>query len=149
MPDLCCKKCGSTQYVKNGFVKDKTRNTQKQRYQCKDCGCQFTDTPPRGVNPVLRALCLFLYAHCGVSQNKLAQLAQVSPPAVLKWIKAAGRALQPIETTAESDIVCLDEMWHFVNGKKTKFGSGAPWTVCHVQFADGSLVLGQQRHAPA
>ncbi len=38
---LCCKQCGSDAHVKNGRMRN------KQRYLCKGCGLNFTDTPPR------------------------------------------------------------------------------------------------------
>jgi transposase len=38
---LRCKRCGSEEHVKNGLMRN------KQRYRCKDCGLNFTDTPPR------------------------------------------------------------------------------------------------------
>lgn len=135
MSKLCCKSCQSQDFVKNGFVKE------KQRYRCKECGCQFTDTPKRGVPDAVKKFCIYLYAHCGVSQNKISILAGVSPPAVLKWIKKAALSVQPTEKKAKSDIICLDEMWHFVNGKKTKLGSGGPWMGCLVRCSDGKLVL--------
>src|SRR3954453_7110356 len=37
---LRCKGCGSGEHVKNGFMRG------KQRYRCKACGLNFTDTPP-------------------------------------------------------------------------------------------------------
>src|SRR3982751_6447703 len=40
---LRCKGCGSGEHVKNGFMRG------KQRYLCKACGLNFTDTPPRGM----------------------------------------------------------------------------------------------------
>lgn len=141
MSNICCKKCQSKDSVKNGFVK------QKQRYKCNTCGCQFTNTPIKGVDPILKNFYLFLYARCGVSQNKIAILAKVSPVAVLKWIKKAGNSIQTTEKQTTSEIVCLDEMWHFVNGKKTKLGSGEPWMGCFVRCLDGNLVLAHQNIA--
>jgi IS1 family transposase len=48
--------------------------------------------------------------------------------AVLKWIRAAGTTLEPVKADKEADIVMIDDFWHFVNGKKTKFGYGEPIT---------------------
>ena len=45
MEELSCKKCSSNGYVKAGHVRG------IQRYKCRECGCQFTHTKPRGVNP--------------------------------------------------------------------------------------------------
>src|SRR3954468_4996594 len=37
---LLCKRCGSEEHVKNGLMRG------QQRYLCKGCGLNFTDTPP-------------------------------------------------------------------------------------------------------
>ena len=36
-----CKRCGSEEHTKNGFMRG------KQRYRCKACGLNFTDTVNR------------------------------------------------------------------------------------------------------
>ena len=84
---------------------------------CKDCGCQFTLTKPRGVHPALRDLAIVLYAHFGVSMRGIARLCRVSVQAVAKWIKAASDAILDDETPS-TKVVQVDEMGHFVNGKK-------------------------------
>ena len=49
---LRCKRCGSEEHVKNGFMKG------LQRYRCKACGLNFTDTIASGrrsaAKPALR-----------------------------------------------------------------------------------------------
>lgn len=135
MVELCCKKCGSKEYVKAGF----TRNLQ--RYQCKECRCHFTETKRRGVDPALKSLAIVLYGFCGLSMGKIARLMKVSTVAVLKWIKAAALDVPPLNPVAESDIVMIDEMWHFVNGKKRKFGSGEPLMGYRVALSDGNWAL--------
>jgi transposase-like protein len=112
------KKCLSSFYVKSGHVRG------LQRYRCKDCGCQFTHTAPRGVSPVLKNLAVLLYAHCGVSMLGIAKIFKVSDVAVLKWIRKTSSEISLPKQEAE--IVQMDEVWHFVNGKKTLYGSGAP-----------------------
>ncbi len=135
MSDLFCKKCGSCSFVKSGHTRG------MQRYKCKDCGCQFTPSARRGVHPALKSLGMVLYSFCGVSMGKIAQLLGVSTPAVLKWVKAESLKPEPLDPKSDSGIVMIDEMWHFVNGKKTKSGSGGPWTGRHVVLSDGSSVL--------
>lgn len=112
MSKLLCKKCSSDDYVKNGYVQD------HQRYRCRSCGYNFTDTAPRGVHPALKSLALVLYGLGGVSMNKIAKMLGVSNVAVLKWIRQEGSQLKDPVPHAESGIVMMDEMWHFVNGKK-------------------------------
>ena len=130
-----CKKCGSKSHRKYGFIDG------NQRYRCKDCGCQYTDTPPRGVHPMIKKFAVFLYSVCGVSMIKIGKVLGVSHVAVLKWIRAAADNVpEPVAKTS-SKVVMLDEMWHYVNGKKTKFGSGEPFVGCHVAASDGSSVI--------
>ena len=54
MDGIVCKRCQGTDYVKRGTVRN------LQRYQCKACGCNFTNTPPRGKPPGMKALALML-----------------------------------------------------------------------------------------
>lgn len=137
-----CKKCGSEKFVKCGFVRG------KQRYKCKECRCQFTHSPLRGVNPALKSFGIVLYAFCGVFMSKIARLFNVSPPAVLKWIKAAARGIESIPQENDAEVVMLDEVWHFVNGKKTSFGSDVPLMGSRVSLSDGNwaiVVTGPQK----
>ena len=135
MSDLKCKKCLSVHFHKSGHTRG------MQRYKCKECGCQFTDSPRRGVDPALKALAIVLYAYCGLSMSKIARLCQVSVVAVLNWIKGAALQVEPLTGTSSSEVVMIDEMWHFVNGKKTRYGSGVPWTGSRVSLWDGSVVI--------
>lgn len=109
---LKCKKCGSNQHIKSGHVRG------HQRYKCKQCNCQYTDTKPRGVSPVLKQLGIVLYAHCGVSMLGIAKLLKVSAVAVLKWIKKYADEIEEPEEKNKSEVIQIDEVWHFVNGKK-------------------------------
>ena len=73
--------------------------------------------------------------------GKIARLTQVSTVAVLKWVRAAALEVPPLSPVAESDIVMIDEMWHFINGKKRKFGSGEPLMGYRVALSDGHWAL--------
>ncbi len=112
MDELCCKHCGSASFVRNGMA------AGHQRYRCKACGRNFTATPARGKPPAMRALAVLLYALGGVSQGMIAKLLGVSHVAVYKWIKAAGEDAPAPPATPSEGIVQIDEMWHFVDGKK-------------------------------
>ena len=134
---IICKKCSSQKHTKSGYIRG------FQRYKCSDCGCQFTRTKPRGVHPSLRELAVVLYAHFGVSMRGIARLCKVSTVAVLKWIRAYSDKISASEKaeTGPYEVVQVDEMWHFVNGKKTKFGSGARFVGCLVDLLDGTSVI--------
>jgi transposase len=111
---LGCKHCGSGSFVRNGMAHG------RQRYRCKACGRSFTATPARGKPPAMKALAVLLYGLGNVSQGMIARLLGVSHVAVYKWVRAAGEGTPAPSATPSSGIVQIDEMWHFVNGKKTR-----------------------------
>ena len=53
-----CKKCGSSKNIKSGKVND------KQRYECKECGCHFMEGEARTNEKIKakKALCVLLYS---------------------------------------------------------------------------------------
>ena len=55
---LSCKKCNSTNCTKSGYMGN------KQRFRCKDCGCNFTegDGRTKESTSVKKALAVLLYA---------------------------------------------------------------------------------------
>ena len=112
MSGLVCKHCGSGSFVKNGLAHG------RQRYRCKACGRSFTATPPRGKPAAMKALAVLLYALGNVSQGMIGKLLGVSHVAVYKWVRAAGEGTPAPSATPSSGIVQIDEMWHFVDGKK-------------------------------
>ena len=88
-----------------------------QRYRCKACGRSFTQTPPRGKPPAMKALAVLLYALGNVSQGMIARPLGVSHVAVYKWVRAAGEEAPAPSAAPSSGLVQIDEMWHFANGK--------------------------------
>jgi transposase len=134
MAELVCKHCGSGSFVRNGMTHG------HQRYRCKACGRSFTATPARGKPPAMKALAVLLYALGNVSQGMIAKLLGVSHVAVYKWVRAAGEATPEPSAAPADSIVQIDEMWHFVDGKKTRFGSGVPMTLWHGEPWPGSWV---------
>jgi transposase-like protein len=132
--ELRCKHCGSGSFVRNGMANG------RQRYRCKACGRSSTATPPRGEPPAMKALAVLLYALGDVSQGMIAKLLGVSHVAVDKWVRAAGEAAPAPSITPEDNVVQIDEMGHFVDGKKTSFGSGGPLILWHGEPWPGSWV---------
>ena len=108
MSEVCCKRCGAADHMKNGIVRD------VQRYLCRSCGCNFTMTPPRGKPPAMKALAMLLYAMGNVSFCSIARILGVSDVAVLNWVRDEARKLPEPSTKAEVVVVTLDEMWRFV-----------------------------------
>ena len=84
---LCCKRCGGLAYVKSGKVRG------HQRYRCRGCGGNFTNTSRRGKPPAMRAMAVLLYGMGNMSFSMISRLLGVSDVAVLKWIRAEASAL--------------------------------------------------------
>ena len=92
---LRCKRCASEEHVKNGFMKG------LQRYRCRACGLNFTDTPPRGMPLRVKVTAVLLYLS-GLSMNRTAKLLGVSTPkrddldrAVRRSLRSEARAGRP------------------------------------------------------
>jgi transposase len=113
-----CKGCGSEERVKNGFMRG------KQRYRCKGCGLNFTDTPPRGTPLPVKVTAVLLHVS-GLSMNRTAKLVGVSVSSVQDWIERFAKAYaQKPEPEGRALVVELDEMWHCLKKRPTSSGSG-------------------------
>ena len=141
MNEVCCKRCGAADHVKNGIVRG------VQRYHCRPCGCNFTMTPPRGKPPAMKALALLLYAMGNVSFCSIARILGVSDVAVLNWVRNEARKLPEPSIKAEQVVVTLDEMWHFVKKRLTNSGFGGPMTLLLGEPSPGFLVAVMTPHA--
>ena len=140
MSELVCKRCGSKDYVKSGNVRG------KQRYLCKDveCGCHFTEGDGRLLNAkskAMRQLAMLLYGVGGMSFNAIGRVLQVSDVFVGRWIKEDAKEISEPEITAETNIVIIDEMWHFLKKKLKNCGCGAQYVVSVAEPLDGSWVI--------
>ena len=114
MSEVCCKRCGAADYMKNGIVRG------VQRYHCRPCGCNFTMTPPRGKPPAMKALAVLLYAMGNMSFCAIARILGVSDVAILNWVRDEARKVSEPSTKGEAVVITLDEMWHFVKKKSNK-----------------------------
>jgi transposase len=112
----------------------------RQCHRCKACDRSFTATPPRGKPPAMKALAVRLYALGNVSQGRIAKLLEVSHVAVCKWVRAAGEQAPEPSATPVDNLVQIDEMRHFVDGKKTRFGCGGPMILWHGEPWPGNWV---------
>ena len=132
-----CKFCESKEHYRNGIVRG------HQRYKCKDCGRNFTQTAIRGVCPKDKLKALMLYAS-GLSMNRIAQLFGVSTVAVLKWIRALGLTLCPkIEPSGDEQVLVMevDEFWHFLKKRKISCGFSKPMIVIDKDSSTGKSVI--------
>src|SRR3954453_10584177 len=134
---LRCKGGGSGEHVKNGFMRG------KQRYRCKACGLNFTDTPPRGMPLRVKVEAVLLYLS-GLSMNRTPKRLGVCTPSVRAWIErfAEVYAQKPEpEPEGRAVVVELDEMWHFLKKVEQALGlegSGSCYGTPHRLGAGGS-----------
>ena len=113
---MACKGCSGTDYTKNGLARG------KQRYRCKACGLNFTDTPPRGMPLRLKAEAVLLYVS-GLSMNRAAKLLGVSTATVQAWIERFAQVYaQNPEPEGRAVVVALDEMWHCLKKAEQALG---------------------------
>jgi transposase len=115
-----CKHCDSSETVKNGFQKG------HQNYFCKSCKRNFVPQRDDKGKRVQILLAIILYGSGGVSYNYLSKLFGVCTATVCNWVnKYADDLADPVVNSNISEIE-IDEMWHFINEKKTKNGSLKP-----------------------
>jgi hypothetical protein len=108
-----------------------------QRYRCKPCGLNFTDTPPRGMPLRVKVTAVLLYVS-GLSMNRTAKLLGVSTPSVMAWIEQFAEAYaQKPEPEGRAVVVELDEMWHFLKKSGTSSGSGRLGIVLQAEWLTG------------
>ena len=115
---LRCKGCGSEEHVKNGLMRG------KQRYRCKACGLNFTDTPLPGKPLAMKVTAVLLYVS-GLSMNRTAKLLGVSTPSVQAWIEQFAQVYaQKPAPEGRAVVIELDEMWHYLKKSRASSGSG-------------------------
>jgi transposase len=140
---VTCKNCHDTHTVKNGFVRD------KQRYQCKLCGYNFVlgDERHSPATEVKKALCIILYSLGKASFGVLANLFGVSRTTTYDWIRHAAASTNEPMIAEDVQEIEFDEMWHFIQSKKEKFGSLRPWIVAQGEPLPGYSVVVMLQHS--
>ena len=113
---LRCKRCGER------GARQERLDEGLQRYRCKACGLNFTDTPPRGMPLRVKVTAVLLYLS-GLSMNRTAKLLGVSTPSVMAWIERFAEVYaQKPEPEGRAVVVELDEMWHFLKKSRQALG---------------------------
>ena len=109
-----CPKCAATEAVENVIVQS------KQRYKCKSCGCNYTQSSRYRIDRETRIRCIKLYLE-GVGFRGISRLTGVSHVIVQHWVKQLGDTIErlgPQTGEVESvSIMEMDEMWHFIQKK--------------------------------
>ena len=138
-----CKKCDATHTVKSGKV------AGKQRYKCKNCGCNFREGDNRTNEKVVakKALCILLYAMAKGSFRMMGRILGVDHTLVYRWIRAFGESLSEREVPGNIQEIEFDEMWHFIQSKKTNFGSSKPLIVAQGALWPGCSAIVILQHS--
>jgi len=138
-----CKVCGSERTVKNGVL------AGKQRYRCKECGCNFREGDNRTDEKVAakKALCVLLYAMAKGSFRMMGRILGIDHTLVYRWIRSFGESIPEPEVPGGIMQMEFDEMWHFVGSKKTSFGSSRPLTVVQGELWPGCSAIVILRHS--
>ena len=100
-----CPKCGSAECVKNGKMRG------KQRYRCKCCGCNYTQSSRYRLSRQLRLECIQLYLE-GVGFRGIERLKGVSHVTVMRWVRDLGERIEQLrpQEGGEVSIMEIDEM---------------------------------------
>jgi transposase len=130
---MICRRCGSERCIKYGTANG------KQRYRRKECNRMITDTPPPGTPESMKAFAVLLHLEFGASFNSIAKYLKVSMLTVMRWVRDRAKILKKPDITPSCKIALIDEMWHFVNGKKTRYGSGRPMICYQKELLPGRL----------
>ena len=128
-----CKNCAFEHVVKNGIV------AGRQRYRCKQCGCNFREGDARTNEKIAakKALCVLLYAMAKGSFRMMGKILNTDHALVYRWIRAFGESLPEPDVSGQITHMEFDEMWHFVGSKKGSFGSSKPLTVAQGKLWPG------------
>jgi hypothetical protein len=89
---------------------------------------------------------MIVYSLGKVSFGFLAKLLGVSRTTTYYWIRQAAASTDEPIITEDIQEIEFDEMWHFIQSKKEKFGSLKPWIVAQGELLPGySVVVMLQR----
>src|SRR3954463_581292 len=121
----------------------------KQRYLCKGCGLNFTDTPARGKPLALKAAAVLLYVS-GLSMNRTAQLVGVATPPIQARLGPVPLAYaQKPEPEGRTVVIELDEMWPYLKKSPSHSGSGRLGIVLQGSWWTGNAAVVTRSRASA
>jgi transposase-like protein len=109
-----CKKCQSTEYVKQGIVNG------KQRYKCKKCGCCFREGDNRtsAALAIKKSMSIILYSNGNMSIRGIARILDAWEFTIRRWLKREGIVIIDPSTnriiamvTGNRDIVTMKKLY--------------------------------------
>ena len=119
MEKIECPKCEGETHVKAGFTP-----SGSQKYKCKSCGKIHNPKPRKNGYGEEKKTEAIRYYYEGNSGRSTGRFFKMSKANATRWLKekAAKEKNQPDESLPEKcDVEELDEVYHFIGLKKTKF----------------------------
>jgi transposase-like protein len=100
--------------MKAGF-----NHSGSQRYKCGECQRAYTpEAKEKGYAQETRMLALRMYVE-GNSQRSIARILKISPQSVSNWINTYVSKLPPAPMPHQPKVAELDELYTFLQQKKT------------------------------
>ena len=132
-----CKRCSGKNTIKNGHVRDHIR------YRCKNCQYNFIegDRRVKESTAVKKALAVILYSLGKASFGMLAKIFGHSRSLTYRWIVEEAAKVSEPSISGEIKEIEFDEMWHFIQSKKTKSGLSKRWIVAQGELLPGLLAV--------
>jgi len=128
-----CSKCGSERTVKNGL------KAGQQTYVCRECGYRFmSDRPNASEKLKLRAVSLYC---AGLSFRTIGVLLGYANTMILIWVREFAKLHYEKPVPKGEIVVELDEMWHFIQSKKTNCGFGRHIVAQLENFSIGNAAI--------
>lgn len=113
----------------------------KQRYLCKACGLNFTDTPAPGKPLAMKAAAVLLHLS-GLSMNRAGKLLGVSTPTIRAWLGQFAKAYaRKPEPEGRAVVIELDEMWRYLKKSPSSSGSGRLGIVLPGSWGTGNAAV--------
>ena len=106
-------RCGSQRLIRYGIV------AGQQRWRCRRCRYQFTHLEEHGTPEPTKRAAVSLYGY-GLSFNAVADLLGTTAQSVLRWGCRYVDRFCTKPPPGEAVVIELDEMWHYLQRKKTK-----------------------------
>ena len=88
----------------------------------------------------MKLTAIWLYCH-GLSFRTIAKFFKVDVKSIFNWVKAfaINNYVKPEPTDDAVILLELDEMWHFINSKKTNVGYGRLIVAIPINLSTGSV----------
>jgi len=114
-----CPRCKKEERQnKDGFT-----NAGSQRYRCQVCGARYTpEKKKKGYQKEIRALAIHMYAD-GLNFRQVGRHLKISHTTVMSWVKDHAEKLPEAPVPEDVYTVEMDELYTFIEEKKTGFTS--------------------------